>query len=123
MIQQFVASELKDSICHSDECQIGSFSSEATNYCPRQRNKIRQRAFIQWSNKYKQMVLWKWHSFKFGKNQSYVNFIKCKRITLAGDEIDLNLNRDGTQIKNTKQEKLLGVIIDNNLTWHNQIKK
>ena len=28
---QFVASELKDPICHSDECQIGSFSSEATN--------------------------------------------------------------------------------------------
>ena len=25
-----VASELKDPICHSDECQIGSFSSEAT---------------------------------------------------------------------------------------------
>ena len=23
-----VASELKDPICHSDECQIGSFSSE-----------------------------------------------------------------------------------------------
>ena len=28
---QLVASELKDPICHSDECQIGSFSSEATN--------------------------------------------------------------------------------------------
>ena len=28
----FVASELKDPICHSDECQIGSFSSEATIY-------------------------------------------------------------------------------------------
>ena len=27
-----VASELKDSICHSNECQIGSFSSEATIY-------------------------------------------------------------------------------------------
>ena len=26
----FVASELKDPFCHSDECQIGSFSSEAT---------------------------------------------------------------------------------------------
>ena len=25
-----VATELKDPICHSDECQIGSFSSEAT---------------------------------------------------------------------------------------------
>ena len=29
---------------------------------------------------------------------------------------DININ--GTQIKNTKQEKFLGVIIDNNLTWH-----
>ena len=28
--QYIVASELKDPICHSDECQIGSFSSEAT---------------------------------------------------------------------------------------------
>ena len=27
-----VASELKDPICHSDECQIGSFSSEATMF-------------------------------------------------------------------------------------------
>ena len=30
---QIVASELKDPICHSDECQIGSFSSEATRCC------------------------------------------------------------------------------------------
>ena len=29
-IRYFVASELKDPICHSNECQIGSFSSEAT---------------------------------------------------------------------------------------------
>ena len=28
--QYIVATELKDHICHSDECQIGSFSSEAT---------------------------------------------------------------------------------------------
>ena len=28
--QYIVASELKDPICHSNECQIGSFSSEAT---------------------------------------------------------------------------------------------
>ena len=28
--KQNVASELKDPICHSNECQIGSFSSEAT---------------------------------------------------------------------------------------------
>ena len=30
MYIEVVASELKDPICHSDECQIGSFSSEAT---------------------------------------------------------------------------------------------
>ena len=29
---RFVASELKDPICHSNECQIESFSSEATVY-------------------------------------------------------------------------------------------
>ena len=28
-----VASALKDPICHSNECQIGSFSSEATILC------------------------------------------------------------------------------------------
>ena len=27
---EVIASELNDPICHSDECQIGSFSSEAT---------------------------------------------------------------------------------------------
>ena len=30
IVNCIVASELKDPICHSDECQIGSFSSEAT---------------------------------------------------------------------------------------------
>ena len=29
-VGQIVASELNDPICHSNECQIGSFSSEAT---------------------------------------------------------------------------------------------
>ena len=29
---QIVASKLKDPICHSNECQIGSFSSEATKW-------------------------------------------------------------------------------------------
>ena len=31
-----VASELKDPICHSDECQIGYFSSEATIWSSKQ---------------------------------------------------------------------------------------
>ena len=30
VVVHIVASELKDPICHSDECQMGSFSSEAT---------------------------------------------------------------------------------------------
>ena len=29
--QHLVTSELKDPICHSNECQIGSFSSEVTD--------------------------------------------------------------------------------------------
>ena len=32
--EQVVASEQKDPICHSDACQIGSFSSEATKCNP-----------------------------------------------------------------------------------------
>ena len=32
MDKHLVAWELNDPICHSDECQIGSFSSEATIY-------------------------------------------------------------------------------------------
>ena len=32
MYRHIVASELKDPISHYDECQIGSFSSEATLY-------------------------------------------------------------------------------------------
>ena len=62
-------------------------------------------------------------ALSFEKNQSYVILSNAKELRLAEEEIDLNLNLDGTQIQNTKQEKLLGVIIDNNLTWHNQIKK
>ena len=48
---------------------------------------------------------------------------KAKESRLAENEIDINININGTQIKNTKQEKLLGVVIDNNLTWHSQVKK
>ena len=35
LARHIVASELKDPICHSDECQIGSFSFEATTYSMR----------------------------------------------------------------------------------------
>ena len=31
-ILDVVASKLKDPICHSNECEIGSFSSEATMF-------------------------------------------------------------------------------------------
>ena len=48
---------------------------------------------------------------------------KAKESRLAENEIDINININGRQIKNTKQEKLLGVVIDNNLTWHSQVKK
>ena len=47
---------------------------------------------------------------------------KAKESHLAENDID-NINITGTQIKNTKQEKLLGVLIDNNLSWHSQVKK
>ena len=62
-------------------------------------------------------------TLSFEKNKAMLILSNAKELRLAEDEIDLNLNLDGTQIQNTKQEKLLGVIIDNNLTWHNQIKK
>ena len=62
-------------------------------------------------------------ALSFEKTKAMVILSNAKELRLAVDEIDLNLNLDVTQIQNTKQEKLLGVIIDNNLTWHNQIKK
>ena len=36
---------------------------------------------------------------------------------------DLNINLHGNTIISTKQEKLLGLLIDNYLTWHPQVKK
>ena len=48
---------------------------------------------------------------------------KAKESRLAETDVDININNNGKQIKNTKQEKLLGVLIDNNLTWHSQVKK
>ena len=62
-------------------------------------------------------------ALSFKKTKTMLILSNAKELRLAEDEIDLNLNLDGTQIQNTKQEKLLGMIIDNNLTWHNQIKK
>ena len=47
----------------------------------------------------------------------------AKESRLTENETDLNIIIDRTQIKNTAQEKLLGVIIDKNLTWRSQVKK
>ena len=58
-------------------------------------------------------------ALSFEKNKAMLILSNSKELRLAEDEIDLNLNLDGTQIQNTKQEKLLGVIINKNLTWHN----
>ena len=41
--------------------------------------------------------------------------------TIDRDFFYLNVN--DTTIENTKHEKLLGVIIDNNLSWQHQVKK
>ena len=61
-------------------------------------------------------------ALSFEKNKAMLILSKAKEC-LAETEIDINININGTQIKNTKQERLLGVLIDNNLTWHSQVKK
>ena len=62
-------------------------------------------------------------ALSFEKTKAMLILSKAKESRLAENEIDINININGTQIKNTKQEKLLGVVIDNNLTWHSQVKK
>ena len=49
--------------------------------------------------------------------------MNAKESRLAKNEVDLNLNLGGTQIKNTKEEQLLGLIIDTILTWHYQVNE
>ena len=46
-----------------------------------------------------------------------------KNYPLTEAQRDLNINLHGNTIISTKQEKLLGILIDNNLTWHPQVKK
>ena len=48
---QIVASELKDPICHSDECQIGSFSSEATKCSQKKTEHIAKNVTV-WNHEY-----------------------------------------------------------------------
>ena len=62
-------------------------------------------------------------ALSFEKTKAMFILSKAKESRLAETEIDINININGTQIKNTKQEKLLGVVIDNNLMWHSQVKK
>ena len=62
-------------------------------------------------------------ALSFEKTKAMLILSKAKESRLTETEIDINININGTQIKNTKQEKLLGVLIDNNLTWHSQVKK
>ena len=62
-------------------------------------------------------------ALSFEKTKAMLILSKPRESRLAETEIDINININGTQIKNTKQEKLLGVLIDNNLTWHSQVKK
>ena len=62
-------------------------------------------------------------ALSFEKTKAMVILSKAKESRLAQTDIDINININGTQIKNTKQEKLLGVVIDNNLTWYSQVKK
>ena len=62
-------------------------------------------------------------ALSFEKIKAMLILSKAKASRLAETEIDINIKINGTQIKNTKQEKLLGVLIDNNLTWHSQVKK
>ena len=45
-------------------------------------------------------------ALSFEKNKAMLILSNAKELRLAEDEIDLNLNLDGTQIQNTKQEKL-----------------
>ena len=46
-----------------------------------------------------------------------------KNYRLTEAQRDLNINLHGNTIISTKQEKLLGILIDNNLAWHPQVKK
>ena len=62
-------------------------------------------------------------ALSFEKSKAMLILSNEKESRLTENETDLNIIIDGTQIKNTAQEKLLGVIIDKNLTWHSRVKK
>ena len=62
-------------------------------------------------------------ALSFEKSKAILTLSNAIESSLTENQTDLNISIDGTQIKNTAQEKLLGVIIDKNLTWHSQVKK
>ena len=49
------------------------------------------------------------------------NVEKCHFI-LSDNNIELSIDIDGVSIKNSKEEKLLGVVFDNHLTFNTHIK-
>ena len=57
------------------------------------------------------------------KTKAMLTISKSKESRLETIDRDFYLNVNDTTIKNTKHEKLLGVIIDNNLSWQHQVKK
>ena len=57
------------------------------------------------------------------KTKSMLIVSKSKESRLETIDIKLYLNVNDTTIENTKHEQLLGVMIDNNLSWQHQVKK
>ena len=57
------------------------------------------------------------------KTKAMLIISKSKESRLETIDRDFYLNVNDTTIKNTKHEKLLGVIIDNNLSWQHQVNK
>ena len=55
-------------------------------------------------------------ALSFEKSKAMLTLSNAKESRLIENETDLNIIIDGTQIKNTAHEKLLGVIIDKKLT-------
>ena len=57
------------------------------------------------------------------KTKAMLIISKSKESRLETIDRDFYLNVNDTLIENTKHEKLLGVIIENNLSWQHQVKK
>ena len=57
------------------------------------------------------------------KTKAILIISKSKESRLETIDRDFYLNVNDTTIENTKHEKLLGVIIDNNLSWQHQVKR